>query len=511
MAYVNKKIFFEARNCLRKAWLMAHDCRDGRAAELNGHREFIIENGEKINELARKFFPGGILIADIDYDAAAARTRELMAEPSTAAIFGGVFMNGPLVARTDIIVRDIEGGGWKLIDVKSYPHYNFKKSSVKRPRYRSGRYFTTAGFNYMLMKECGVRVTGVSIMYISRFYRYGMSENSIFTEYECTLEADRLGRVFEMVRGSIASTAAGSKEPEAVMTTICKNCGYYEGCPVSIIKEPIFLFNSINQKKFAAMFDEGYRSIADIPDGYFKYPSDGMYYMMHKSVKTGMPFIGPDFKKALAAVRWPVYYLDFESLSSVLPVYKTSMPYEHLLVQYSLHVKESPDCAPENIRHFEYIAEPGRDCRYELFKNLIDCIGPEGSIIVYSDFERQCLYKAAERFPVFRERLSLLAGRLFDLCDFIRRHYYHPDFKGLYSIKKILPVLVPGMSYDSLPISNGGDAIVKHYELAAGNLKGAERARTVKELLDYCSQDTIAMVKLHEKLIEIGNINLKRF
>lgn len=504
MAYVNRKIFLEARNCMRKAWLMARDRRDGVAEELTEHQEFMIDSGEKINALARKLFPGGVTVEEEDFALAEALTRELMEDPAVTAVFNAAFSSGPLAARPDIIARDSERGGWKLIDVKNSPYTNPKKSPVKRPRARSGKYFTEAGFNYMVMKDRGIDVSGVSIMFVSRRYRPGMSERAMFAEYECAFEAEKLRAAFEKIRAPIEAAMTRPEAPEAAMTTICKNCRYYEDCPVSAVREPIFLFNSINQKRFQQMIDDGYRSIADIPDGYFKYPADGMYYMMRESVKTGKPFVGPGFKKALESVRWPAHYLDFESLAAILPVYRTSIPYEHLLVQYSLHVRPAPDCPHEKIRHFEFIAEPGRDCRYDMFRDLVENIGEIGSIIVYSDFEKLCIRRAAERFPRLRQALAAMADRVFDLCDFMRRHYYHPDFKGLYSIKKTLPVLVPGMSYDSLTVANGGDAIVKHYNLATGALAGEELERAREDLLEYCAHDTMAMVRMHERLMEIA-------
>ena len=507
MAYINRKIFLEARNCMRKAWLMARDRINGVREELTEHQEFMLDSGGRINELARERFPGGVLVADTDAAAAAEKTRELMNDASVRAIFNAAFVSGAMIARPDIIARgdgcedDGGGGAWRLIDVKSAPYY---RTAAKRPRSRTGKYFTEAAFNLMVMRDCGVSVAGVSAMFVSRHYRPERGPGALFTSFDCAGEAEKLLKSFEKISGPIIGGLTADEMPAAAMTTICKNCGYYSDCPVSEVKDPVFLFNSINQKRFAQMIEDGYLSIGDIPDGYFRYPADGLYYMMRESVKTGEPFVGHGFKKALDAVRWPAHYLDFESLATVLPLYRGGQPYEHMLVQYSLHIKESPSCATENIRHFEYIAQPGRDCRRELFESLVENIGGCGSIIVYSDFEKLCIRRAAERHPHLRERLCAMQERIFDLCEFMRKNYYHPDFKGLYSIKKTLPVLVPGMNYDDLSVSNGGEAIVKHYNLAAGNLSAEEGMRARRELLEYCARDTMAMVRLHERLIEIG-------
>lgn len=486
---------------MRKAWLMARDLKNGVQEELSEHQEFLMFSGSRIKELAAQNFPGGVQLEGADAVEAAEKTRGLIKSGAADVIFDAVFISGHMAARPDIIRRR-ENGSWEVIDVKSSPYY---KGGAKRPRGRSGKYFTEAAFNLMIMRDCGIKISGVSAMYVSRRYRLNMGFSGMFTTLECSAEAEKLVKSFEKYRESVCAGLSAPEIPEAAITTICKNCDYYKACPVSKIKDPVFLFNSINQKTFARMISDGYLSISDIPDGYFKYPADGLYYMMRESVKTGKPFIGPCFKKNLRSVKWPAYYLDFESLASVLPVYETSSPYEHLPVQYSIHLKSSPSSAPENIKHYEYIAEPGRDRRRELFETLIENIGDSGSIIVYSDFEKLCIKRAAERYPGLRDRLNAMLPRIFDLCGFMRENYYHPDFNGAYSIKKTLPVLVPSMSYSGLAVQSGADAIVKHYNLAAGKLSAHERERLKKELSEYCALDTMAMVKLHESLLEIAD------
>jgi len=501
MVYVTRKIFLEARNCMRKAYLMARAKNGDNCEQLSEYQEFLIDSGGRIIDLARGRFPGGVMVQEASIEEAAAKTLELINDSRIRVIFNAAFISGAAYACPDIIERDCDSGAWRIIDVKCAAYH---KGGPKRPRGRTGRYFTEAAYVLMVMDMCGVKVSGIYAMFVSRRYRLYLPESKMFTVLDCTAEVRKLSKSFEQSSQSIFSALTSQRQPEAVITTVCKNCVYYKGCPVSEIKYPVFLFNSINQKKFAQMIDDGYLSIDDIPDGYFKYPADYLYYMMRESVKSGRPFIGPHFKTALESVCWPAYYLDFESLVSVLPVYEYSLPYEHLLMQYSLHVKKSPDCGHKDIKHFEYIVKPRLDCRRELFESLADRIGDTGSIIVYSDYEKLCIKRAAEKYPHIRERLNSMLERIFDLCEFIRRNYYHLDFNGLYSIKKILPVLVPEMTYDGLNVKNGTDAIVKHYQLASGALSEEEGRRVKSGLLEYCAQDTYAMVRLHERLIEIG-------
>jgi hypothetical protein len=98
--------------------------------------------------------------------------------------------------------------------------------------------------------------------------------------------------------------------------------------------------------------------------------------------------------------------------------------------------------------------------------------------------------------------LKALTGRLRDLLPIVRDHVYHPDFGGSFSIKEVLPALVPGLGYDDLEIQDGSSAstALEALLLDAGALSRDERQALRKNLLRYCERDTLAMVRLHERL-----------
>ena len=127
-------------------------------------------------------------------------------------------------------------------------------------------------------------------------------------------------------------------------------------------------------------------------------------------------------------------------------------------------------------------------------------LGDSGSITVYSSFESQRLSDLARWFPEFADRIAAIQARLFDLLPVVREHTYHPAYAGSYSIKSVLPALVPDMSYEGMPVSNGQNAGLAWESLVRGGLGHGERERIRKALLDYCGQDTLALVRLLEKL-----------
>jgi predicted RecB family nuclease len=116
---------------------------------------------------------------------------------------------------------------------------------------------------------------------------------------------------------------------------------------------------------------------------------------------------------------------------------------------------------------------------------------------VYSQqFESQRLAELAAWLPEFAEPIKAIQSRLFDLLPIVRDHVYHPAFAGSYSLKSVLPALVPAMSYDGMDVANGQDAGLAWESLIRGGSDHVERDKIKNALLEYCGQDTRAMVGL---------------
>ncbi len=152
--------------------------------------------------------------------------------------------------------------------------------------------------------------------------------------------------------------------------------------------------------------------------------------------------------------------------------------------------------------HLEYLADPSKDCRRDLAECLIRDLEHSGSIIIYSTFEKTVINSLMRLYPDLSEKLTALIERMVDLEAVIRNNYYHPEFQGSTSIKRTLPVLVPEMTYDDLGIGEGDSASAAFAYLALGRYDDTEAESVKRNLLDYCEQDTLAMVKLHERLSE---------
>ena len=151
------------------------------------------------------------------------------------------------------------------------------------------------------------------------------------------------------------------------------------------------------------------------------------------------------------------------------------------------------------IHHTDYLAESHHDCRRELAKRLIKDLKGEGSIITYSSFEKTTITKLSKTFPDLSDELQGLIDRIVDLEQCIKC-VNHPEFCGRTSIKIVLPVLIPDLSYEGLEIANGDVALVTFAMMAQGKMDADAMKRNRAALLEYCKMDTMAMVRLHEVL-----------
>jgi hypothetical protein len=212
----------------------------------------------------------------------------------------------------------------------------------------------------------------------------------------------------------------------------------------------------------------GIESIRDVPDDF---DLTEIQRRAATCVQTGEPWYSPELRQVLGGLTYPLYFMDFETVNRAIPPFAGMRPYDHLPFQFSVHVQQQPGAEPE---HHEHLATDASDPRREFISSLCHALGESGSIVVYSSFESQRLSNLAAWLPEYAERINAIQARLFDLLPVVREHVYHPAFAGSYSIKSVLPALVPEMTYDGMEVANGQDAGLAWELLVRGeNLKNS--------------------------------------
>ena len=94
-----------------------------------------------------------------------------------------------------------------------------------------------------------------------------------------------------------------------------------------------------------------------------------------------------------------------------------------------------------------------------------------------------------------------LCGRVVDLLQVIRGNYYHPGFHGSFSLKSMVPALVPDLEYDDLDIPEGLAATAAYAGLVADKIADSDGQAIREALLAYCARDTEVMVRVFERLV----------
>jgi len=485
MKNMSKNIFLNALACPILGWLL----RSGQYIEelsdesLTLADRFRIEQGIEIENRARQLFPKGILVEEKQIELAAKKTKGLINDLNISVIFNGAFFSGGFSTRVDVLRR--KGKGWQLIEIKS--SVNDKEEFIDDIAYTA-----------MVMRLAGFDVVATSLILISKDYRLGMSNDKLFLEIDHSDEVLPRVEMFESVHTKIDEVTRGRNKPEPVLQRECKNCPLFAECLGKGIENHILRIPRLSQAKFDSLKELDIVCIENIPGDF---PLTDNQARIRDCVITGEPFIGNQLRSSLEAIGWPAFYLDFETVMAAIPLYPDIAPYTELPTQYSIHKCSDVDTIDD---HLEYLADPSRDCRRDLAENLIMDLEHSGSIIIYSTFEKTVINNLARLYPDLSGKLTVLIERMVDLEAIIRNNYYHPEFQGSTSIKRTLPVLVPEMTYDNLEIGEGDSASAAFAYLALGRYDDTKTESVKRNLLDYCEQDTLAMVKLHERLFEFA-------
>jgi uncharacterized protein YbaR (Trm112 family) len=252
----------------------------------------------------------------------------------------------------------------------------------------------------------------------------------------------------------------------------------------------------LRQQKFAKLQALGVTRVERIPP---VFELNVIQTRIRDCVKSGKLFVAGQLRRTLDRLTWPVYYLDFETVGTALPLYSGIAPHQQIPTQYSVHKCDRMGRVPD---HFEYLADPARDCRRELAARLVQDLGNKGSILTYTNFETRIMQELAVCCPELKKPLNTAITRCVDLKRIIQESIYHPDFHGSFSIKDVLPALLRDRSYGSLEIHDGSSAMSVFANLARGEYEPVRAQALKQSLLDYCEQDTLSMVWLHEKLAQ---------
>ena len=485
--------------CPKWLWYQVHRPEDIPEEDQGTQARF--NEGNLVGEYAKKLFPGGVEVSwDDGLDAAVRKTQELIKARKT--IFEATFTHqspfGSVLARTDVLVPVTENE-WDLIEVKS----STQEKDV---------HLVDVAFQRYVVEGAGVNIRTCSLMHLSREYvRHGdIDPKALFGTKDLTLETrPYLARVEDALQRLFFVLGTDSEPPQVKIGPHCNNP---YGCPIQDLcwgflpENHVFNLSRIGQKAWDLLGDH-ILSIGDIPDDYSLTVNQRIQV---ECDRTGHAYLDRQaIREFLQRLTYPIYYTDFETFWTGIPLFDGLHPYDQVPFQFSVHVQESPG---SSLKHRSFLADmqKGRpDPRPDFLRRLKESVGIEGSIVVYNAaFEKRILNECAEAFPAYADWVNEdILPRLVDLLvPFRSFHYYHPAQHGSASLKAVLPALT-NESYDGMEIGDGQTASLEFLRISTSEVDEAEARRVRLALERYCGLDTEAEAKIIDALIEAANAN----
>jgi len=445
----------------------------------------LFEMGHIVGEYAQRCFEGGVLIDEdhMHLTEAIKSTERAVADGATALYEATAAFDNTL-SRADILLRtEKDHNEWDIYEVKA-------ATGVK------DYYLGDVSFQRRCFEGAGYVIRNTYLMHINNEYvRHGEinPKELLVTEDITTDVRDVMTGIDERAENLLAMINQDTC-PEVAPGKQCKKpftCGFFDFCNK---REPYDIYELPHGgKRIAKLEAMGVRYLKNIPD-------DMELTVRQRSVvvsaQRGEAVIDREaIREFLGTLEYPLYFFDFETIAHAVPFFDDSRPYEAIPFQFSLHIQEKKGGPVE---HQEFLHNEKNDPRRSLIREMVRLLGKKGSIVAWHmSFEKMVIENMATDLPEFADDLRAFLPRFRDLIvPFREGIYVHRDFHGSASLKSVLPVLVPSLSYGELEIQEGTGASLAYERWMLGQMPDEEWKGTYDALLKYCELDTLAMVEI---------------
>ncbi len=484
---LTKSKFLNGLQCPKLLWTR---CHAPATIPLPSDRlQHIFETGHQVGELATQRFPGGVRVAEDDFLKNIDDTRALLAAKDPRPVYEAGIQAGRLYARADILSPSPSTpGAWDIIEVKC--------STGPKDVYTQD-----IAFQRYCFEQAGIRIGRCYLMHINNEYvRNGdIDVEGLFTIVDETQRVNSyMVGLPELVKGLLKIIDM----PECPRVSIGPCCGKPYTCPMKALCWAFLPPNNVTElrgrkEKAFKYLQSGVEKIEDIPDPEKLADAHAIQYQCAVS---GKPWIDQAKIAAfIAGLKYPLYFMDFETIFEALPRFEGTRPYQQVPFQFSVHIQKTPGGALE---HVAFLHKSSNDPRPAFVKALKACLGSHGMILAYHmSFEKARIQELGEAFPEYAPWSADINSRTEDLIvPFRNFFYYHPAQHGSASLKKVYPALV-GKGYEGMAIADGGQASGEYTRVTYGEgVDPADRDQVYADLEAYCGLDTMAMVDILGKL-----------
>jgi hypothetical protein len=483
--YLSKSLYTRGLQCHKSLWL--YKFKPELRAEPDAALQARFDMGTEVGVLAQELLPGGqTLVYKNGFSKNIKITEELLAA-GVETIYEATLRYDDILVMVDILHKGPDG--WEIYEVKS-------STATK------DIFINDTAIQYYVAKGDGLDITKVFLVHLNNQYtRIGeLDLQTLFTIDDVTLftgnrQADIPGQLANMRQ------ALHNGEPVIDIGPYCLDpyeCDFRPYCWQHIPACSIFDINNLRSNRKFALYYGGARRFSDIPAD-FKL-SEKMQIQVEAEL-TGREFINlQNIREFLGSIAEPIGFMDFETFMEPVPSFDYQRPYQQIPFQYSLHIHKDGE-----LTHHEFLGRPGKDPRHEFVEKLLDDTGSCATILVYNQsFEISRLKDLSRDFPGYADGIGALIEKIIDLMSpFRNKDYYVKEMCGSHSIKYVLPALVPELGYDGLAIADGETAMLAYAKLKK-TTNMFEIQDTRQDLLEYCRMDTLGMVRIWEKLMDVS-------
>lgn len=481
---LSKSRFTYGLQCHKQLWWR---CFDGKSPELtpSPSQQAVFSRGHRVGDLAQEHIPGGFLIP---YDGrqkkkAVTATAQALAS-GEKIIYEAAFEFADVFVAVDILIQGEQG--WTMVEVKS-------STSVKE------QHIPDAAVQVWVARASGIPVTQVELMHLNRKCRFPDLSN-LFSRTEIT---ERVEAFLPRVSMELQAQKSMLDLPIPIRDAgahcrIPYECPFLLRCQDPLPDGHVSELHGLGALGAQKFLDRGQNTLLDLQPNQLS--GKAIWSRQREAAATGEVVCSTELIAVVPPDTGRVGYLDFETLAPAVPVWEGCGPYQNVPAQFSLHIREDG-----RLEHHEFLATGGEDPRPAVAEALVAALAGCTVLFAYNaDFERRCLRQLAACVPDGSAVLLAMAERVEDFLPLVRNHVYHPDFQGSFSLKAVLPALVPEMNYGDLRVADGqlASAELETLLLRPDRWPQWRQRRTRQELLAYCARDTMALVGLHDWFLE---------
>ena len=476
------------------AWLWLKKHAKNLLPPIDPATQAIFDTGHEFEQYAEALYPGGVTLGFNDYDeylTLPTRTTHAI-ESGEHTIFQGRFEHEKLTFICDIV---------QVVGDKELDLIEIKSSTTAKPEH-----IVDLAFQAVVLEQCGYTVRNISVIHVNNQYvRSGPIDPKQITAVTDVTEEVKNTREFTISKIDEALETMALTECPDTSPLLADKAAFGEWLTIykrlkNVKPGSIFDLCQMDAKTLRILQNSDITKIKDIPSNFVLKPKQSLQV---EAYRMGKPTVHKEkIKEFLDSLVYPLHFFDYETLASLVPYFDGMRPYAQYPFQYSLHILDAPD-AP--LRHEEYLHRENSNPAASVVAAMQSHFGSSGSVIAWNmGFEKSCNNTLMHFVPEAAEFLADINNRMVDLMiPFSQNYYVDADFCGSASIKNVLPVLVPELSYKTLDIQEGGTAQRLWMEAALDGKHPDEKEKIFSDLVEYCKLDTLAMVEIHRKLREV--------